>query len=128
MEIDHIGIAVKALKDSGGRFSEMLGEEAHEKVVEREGVKVAVFEESRIELLEPLNTDNSMARFIERRGEGIHHIALKVYDMDRKIDELRTLGFSFTADTPSVGAEGRRIIFIHPRSTGGVLVELVEGD
>jgi methylmalonyl-CoA/ethylmalonyl-CoA epimerase len=122
--INHIGIAVKSLKEAGERFSKMLGEGGHEETVSGEGVKTLIFEEHRIELLEPL--DGAIAKFIERRGEGLHHIAITVDNIEEKVEELRAQGFAFTAEKPSTGAGGKKVIFIHPKSANGVLIELVE--
>jgi methylmalonyl-CoA epimerase len=124
--INHIGIAVSDIENAGERFSLMLGEKGHEETVGGEGVKTMIFEGSHIELLEPLSKESSMAKFIEKRGEGLHHIAITVRDIDGRVEELRAKGVVFTAEKPSIGAGGKRVIFIHPKSANGVLVELVE--
>jgi len=125
-EINHIGIAVRSLKDAGERFSMILSEEGQEETVSGEGVKTLIFEEHRIELLEPISNESAIAKFIEKRGEGLHHIAITVDNIEKKVEELRAHGFVFTAEKPSTGAGGKKVIFIHPKSANGVLVELVE--
>lgn len=124
--INHIGIAVKSLKEAGERFSKMLGEEGHEETVSGEGVKTLIFEEHRIELLEPVFEGSAIAKFIEKRGEGLHHIAITVDNIEEKVEELKAQGFVFTAEKPSTGAGCKKVIFIHPKSANGVLIELVE--
>ncbi|MDY6985656.1 MAG: methylmalonyl-CoA epimerase [Candidatus Thermoplasmatota archaeon] len=124
--INHIGIAVKSLKEAGERFSRIVGEGGHEEAVSGEGVKTLIFEEHRIELLEPVSEGSAIAKFIEKRGEGLHHIAITVDNIEKKVEELRAQGFVFTAEKPSIGAGGKKVIFIHPKSANGVLIELVE--
>jgi methylmalonyl-CoA/ethylmalonyl-CoA epimerase len=124
--INHVGIAVKSVEETGAKFSRILGEQGREEAVSGEGVKTRIFEKHRIELLEPLSKDSSIGKFIEKRGEGLHHIAITVDNIDKKVEELRSQGFVFTAERPTIGAGGKKVIFVHPKSAGGVLIELVE--
>ncbi|WP_044747909.1 methylmalonyl-CoA epimerase [Bacillus alveayuensis] len=128
-KIDHIGIAVKSIENSLPYYVEtlqleLLGMEE----VESEKVKVAFLKigESKIELLEPTSPDSAIAKFIEKRGEGIHHIALGVDDIQGRIDELKTKGIRMIHETPKIGAGGNLVAFMHPKSTGGVLYELCQ--
>lgn len=128
-KIDHIGIAVKSLEASLPLYTEnlklkLLGIEE----VESEGVKVAFLKvgESKIELLEPLNNESPIAKFIEKKGEGIHHIALGVDDIKNRVKEIKEKGLRMINDEPKTGAGGAQIAFMHPKSTGGVLYELCE--
>ncbi|HHW37132.1 MAG TPA: methylmalonyl-CoA epimerase [Bacillales bacterium] len=128
-KIDHIGIAVKSLEASLPLYTEnlklkLLGIEE----VESEGVKVAFLKvgESKIELLEPLNSESPIAKFIEKKGEGIHHIALGVDDIKNRVKEIKEKGLRMINDEPKTGAGGAQIAFMHPKSTGGVLYELCE--
>lgn len=128
-KIDHIGIAVRSLDEKLPFYTEnlhmeLLGIEA----VESEGVKVAFLKigESKIELLEPLHDESPIAKYIEKRGEGIHHIALGVDDIDGRIEELKANGLRMINEEAKTGAGGARIAFIHPASSGKVLYELCE--
>jgi methylmalonyl-CoA/ethylmalonyl-CoA epimerase len=128
-KIDHIGIAVKSIEKSLPYYVEtlqleLLGMEE----VESEKVKVAFLKigESKIELLEPTSPDSAIAKFIEKRGEGIHHIALGVDDIQGRINELKTKGIHMIHETPKIGAGGNLVAFMHPKSTGGVLYELCQ--
>lgn len=128
-KIDHIGIAVKSLEASLPLYTEnlklkLLGIEE----VESEGVKVAFLKvgESKIELLEPLNNESPIAKFIEKKGEGIHHIALGVDDIKNRVKEIKEKGLRMINEEPKTGAGGAQIAFMHPKSTGGVLYELCE--
>ncbi|MFC2075438.1 methylmalonyl-CoA epimerase [Bdellovibrionota bacterium] len=127
-KILHIGIAVTSLKESIKRFEDLgLTCEGREEVAS-EGVRVAFFPvgESRLELLEATSPDSAVARFIEKRGPGVHHICLQTEDLSKRIDELKSKGFQFTGD-PIKGAHGVSAAFIHPKSLGGVMVEIAEG-
>lgn len=128
-KIDHIGIAVKSLEASLPLYTEhlklkLVGIEE----VESEGVKVAFLKvgESKIELLEPLNNESPIAKFIEKKGEGIHHIALGVDDIKNRVKEIKEKGLRMINEEPKTGAGGAQIAFMHPKSTGGVLYELCE--
>ena len=126
--IDHVGIAVKSLAQAK-KFYETLGLEiTDEEVVEGEKVKVAMIPlgDSRIELLEPTGPDSTVAKFLEKRGEGLHHVALHVPDLSHAVEELKASGARLISDEIKVGAGGHLHIFVHPSSTGGVLLELVQ--
>jgi len=128
-KVDHIGIAVKSLKDARRFYEQGLGlEVAHIEEVPEQGVRVAFLSlgESEIELLEPLSEDGPVARFLERHGEGIHHICLQVDDIEAAMSQLADQGFRLLDKTPRMGAGGKRIAFVHPRSAHGVLLELSE--
>lgn len=128
-KIAHIGIAVKNIDHALPFYTQQLGltllgtEE-----VESEQVRVAFLGigESRLELLEPLREDSPIARFIEKRGEGIHHIALDVDDLHERIQSLKTAGIPLIHEEPKQGAHGAQIAFLHPKAAGGVLVELCQ--
>lgn len=126
-KIEHIGIAVKSLENSNGLFSKLFGKE-HYKVesVEREGVSTSFFMmgETKIELLEATNPDSAIAKFIEKRGEGVHHIAYAVDDIYAEMHRLEEAGFQLLNKEPLPGADNKLIVFLHPKSTNGVLVEL----
>jgi methylmalonyl-CoA epimerase len=126
--IDHLGIAVKSLAQAK-KFYERLGLEiTDEEVVEDEKVKVAMIPlgDSRIELLEPTGPDSTIAKFLEKRGEGLHHVALHVPDLSHAVEGLKASGARLISDEIKVGAGGHLYIFVHPSSTGGVLLELVQ--
>ena len=128
--VDHIGIAVLDLEEALLPYVEGLGlQVAHREEVETQGVRVAMLPvgETNIELLEPTSGDSPIAKFIERRGPGIHHIALAVDDIDAALARMREAGVRMIDDEPRPGAGGTRVAFAHPKSMGGVLVELVEG-
>ena len=126
--IDHLGIAVKSLKEAR-KFYEKLGLYViSEEVVEHEKVKVAMVPvgESRIELLEATGPDSPIAKFLAKRGEGLHHVAIHVPDLTRAMESLKESGTRFISDDIKVGAGGHLYVFVHPSSAGGVLVELVQ--
>lgn len=129
MKLEHIGIAVKDIEASNKLF-ETLFNKPHYKIeaVESEGVKTSFFQvgESKIELLEATNPDSAIAKFIEKKGEGIHHLAFEVTDIDAEIERLSNEGFQLIHQTPKDGADNKRIAFLHPKSTNGVLVELCQ--
>ena len=125
--IDHLGVAVKSLQQAR-KFYEMLGlKVSGEEVVEHEKVKVAMVPlgQSRIELLEATGPDSVIAKFVEKRGEGLHHIALHVPDLENSVKALKASGARLISDEIKIGAGGHRYVFVHPSSAGGVLVELV---
>ncbi len=129
IKIEHLGIAVKSLNDADPLFARLLGKDNYKtEEVEREGVKTSFYHigESKIELLEATREDSPIAKFIDKRGEGIHHIALAVDDMEAEIQRLKTEGFEFISETPKDGADNKRVVFLHPKSTNGVLVELCQ--
>ena len=128
-KIDHIGIAVKDLNETTRFYRENLGLEIEgiEEIKEQK-VKVAIIPvgESRIELLQSTNLDGPIAKFIEKRGEGIHHIALEVERIEETLQKLKTKGVQLVDQKPRIGANKMKIAFLHPRSTKGVLIELCE--
>ncbi|HLJ28479.1 MAG TPA: methylmalonyl-CoA epimerase [Candidatus Angelobacter sp.] len=126
--IDHLGIAVKSLAEAR-KFYEQLGlAVGSEEVVEHEKVKVAMIPlgESRIELLEATRADSVIAKFVEKRGEGLHHVAIHVPDLAHTVETLKAAGTRFTSEEIKTGAGGHLYVFVHPSSAGGVLVELVQ--
>jgi len=128
--IDHIGIAVNSLDDAIKVYRDVLGLELVEvEEVPEEKVKVAMFKagDSYIELLEPLSEDSAIAKYLQKRGEGIHHIAIGVEDVEKLTGELKERGVRVIYDKPKVVSGGtRKINFIHPKATHGVLLEIVE--
>lgn len=129
MKIEHLGIAVKSLEKSDELFARLLGKENYkQEAVEREGVTTSFYGlgESKIELLEATNPESPIAKFIEKRGEGIHHIAFGVDDIEAEIARLKNLGFIFISETPKDGADNKLVVFLHPKSTNGILVELCQ--
>jgi methylmalonyl-CoA/ethylmalonyl-CoA epimerase len=128
-KLEHIGIAVKNMEKANATFAQLLGRE-HYKIeeVESEGVRTSFFEIGgvKIELLEATREDSPIAKFIEKRGEGIHHLAFLVTDISGSIEGYRKKGFELINETPKKGADNKRISFLHPKSTGGVLIELCE--
>ncbi len=128
--IDHIGIAVNSLDDAIKVYRDVLGLELVEvEEVPEEKVKVAMFKagDSYIELLEPLSEDSAIAKYLQKRGEGIHHIAIGVEDVEKLTEELKERGVRVIYDKPKVVSGGtRKINFIHPKATHGVLLEIVE--
>ncbi|HKV93563.1 MAG TPA: methylmalonyl-CoA epimerase [Candidatus Angelobacter sp.] len=126
--IDHLGIAVKSLAQAR-KFYEQLGLDVMaEETVPHEKVKVAMVPlgESRIELLEATSADSVIAKFIEKRGEGLHHVAIHVPDINRAVEQLKATGTRFVNEEVKIGAGGHLYVFVHPSSTGGVLLELVQ--
>jgi len=128
--IDHIGIAVKNLDDAVRLYRDVLGFKLQgiHTLAERR-VKVAFFSvghESRIELLEPLDGESPVAKFLETRGEGIQHLAVRVKNIEVALEDFRQKGVTLIDEKPRAGAEGARIAFVHPKSTRGVLLELVQ--
>ena len=128
--IDHIGIAVNKLDEAISLYRDFLGlelEGVH--IVEEQKVRVASLstgEETRIELLEPTESESPVAKFIEKRGEGIHHIALKVRNIEAVLEKLKEKGLTLVDEKPRVGVGGAKIAFIHPKSTRSALIELCE--
>jgi methylmalonyl-CoA/ethylmalonyl-CoA epimerase len=123
--VSHIGIAVQALTESIPFFRDVLGLEGVD-LNDSDGARIAGFRagEVLVELLEPAVHDSPIARFVAKRGAGLHHVCFSVDDLDATLERCRTAGIQLIDDEPRVGAEGKRIAFLHPRSTGGVLVEL----
>ena len=127
-EIDHLGIAVKSLEQAKAFYRALGLEVVGEEVVAHEKVKVAMLPvgESRIELLEATSEDSAIARFIAKRGEGLHHVSLQVVDLAGTVERLKQSGTRFVSDEIKIGAGGHAYVFVHPSSAGGVLVELCE--
>ena len=129
MKIEHIGIATRALDDALRFWRDALGlEVVQTEVVEEQKVRVAMLPvgEPRIELLEPTADDSPVAKFLEKRGAGIHHIAVRVDDIRAALARLKERGARLIDETPRVGANNCLVAFVHPSSAGGVLLELVE--
>ena len=129
MKIEHLGIAVKSLGLSDELFTKLLGKESYKQErVEREGVVTSFYEvgESKIELLEASKEDSPIGKFLEKKGEGIHHIAFGVEDIYKEIERLKKEGFQFISEEPKDGADNKIVVFLHPKSTNGVLVELCQ--
>ncbi|WP_370390278.1 methylmalonyl-CoA epimerase [uncultured Winogradskyella sp.] len=128
-KIEHIGIAVKDIEASNSLFKMLFGE-AHYKIedVESEGVKTSFFKcgPNKIELLQATKPDSPIAKFIEKKGEGIHHIAFAVDDIESEIVRLKSEGFQMIHQEPKKGADNKIIAFLHPKSSNGVLVELCQ--
>ncbi len=128
-KIEHIGIAVKDLELSNELFSKLFGKSPYKtESVESEGVKTSFFEAgpNKIELLEATHPESPIAKFIEKKGEGIHHIAFAVDDIEAEIERLTTNGFIVLNKTPKKGADNKLVVFLHPKSTNGVLIELCQ--
>ncbi|MBI1767014.1 MAG: methylmalonyl-CoA epimerase [Bacteroidetes bacterium] len=128
-KLEHIGIAVKNLEESNRLFEKLLGK-SHYKIEEvaSEGVRTSFFEVGgvKIELLEATNPDSPIAKFIDRRGEGIHHLAFEVADIEESISSYSSNGFTLLNSQPKSGADNKRIAFMHPKTTNSVLVELCQ--
>ena len=127
LSIDHLGIAVRSIEEALRLYEGLLGLHAAAETVEQEKVRVAMLpvEGSRIELLEPTEPDSPVGRFLEKRGEGLHHMALKVPNLAAAIERLRAAGARLLNE-PRPGAGGHLYVFIHPASAGGVLLELIQ--
>jgi len=129
MKLEHIGIAVKSLGVSDDLFTKLLGKESYKKeTVEREGVVTSFYAagESKIELLEASKEDSPISKFIDKKGEGIHHLAFGVENILEEIERLKKEGFQFISEEPKEGADNKLVVFLHPKSTNGVLVELCQ--
>ncbi len=129
MKINHLGIATKGIDEALRFWRDALGlENVHTEVVEDQKVRVAMLPlgESRIELLEPTSEDSPISKFLEKRGGGIHHIAVDVEDIEQALQKLKDRGMRLIDETPRIGAEGCLVAFVHPSSANGVLLELVQ--
>lgn len=128
-KLEHIGIAIKDLEAANALFSQLFGE-SHYKIekVETEGVSTSFFKigETKIELLEATDDNSPIHKFIQKRGEGVHHLAFEVDDIEAEIRRLDKAGFSIINKEPRKGADNKRVAFLHPKSTNGVLVELCQ--
>ena len=129
LKVEHIGIAVKNLEQSNELFTKLFGK-AHYKTETVEGEQVStsffMMGETKIELLEATGEDSAISKFIEKRGEGIHHIACDVEDITKEVARLKSEGFEILNETPKQGADNKLVVFLHPKSTNGVLVELCQ--
>jgi methylmalonyl-CoA/ethylmalonyl-CoA epimerase len=128
-KIEHIGIAVKDLQLSNKVYEKLLGAPPYkEEEVASEGVRTSFFKTgpNKVELLEATSTDSPIARFLESRGEGVHHIAFEVNDILAEVARLKAEGFSIVNETPKMGADNKLVVFVHPRSCNGVLIELCQ--
>jgi methylmalonyl-CoA epimerase len=129
MKIDHLGIAVKAVADAAKMYETVLGlKVSGTDQVDDQGVKVAMLDigESRFELLEAIRPDSPIGKFVAKRGEGLHHIAVQVDDIEASLAQLKAAGVRLIDEAPRKGAHNTRVAFIHPAGTHGVLLELVE--
>ncbi|PSL01219.1 methylmalonyl-CoA epimerase [Cecembia rubra] len=128
-KIEHLGVAVSDLQKSNELFRKLLGK-AHykEETVEGEGVKTSFFQigETKIELLEATKEDSPIGKFLSKKSEGIHHIAFDVEDIESEVRRLKDAGFEILNEVPKIGADNKLVVFLHPKSTNGVLVELCQ--
>ena len=128
-KIEHLGIAVNNMEEALKIYEDLLGQNCYKiEVVESEFVKTAFIQvgESKIELLEATHSDSAIAKFLEKKGQGFHHVAFDVENIDSEINRLREKGFELIHKTPKDGADNKRIAFLHPKSTNGLLVELCQ--
>lgn len=129
MRLEHLGIAVADLSAAEDLYTRLLHAEPYKReVVEEQGVTTLFFRtgESKVELLEATRADSPIAKYIDKRGEGIHHVAFEVADIRAEMTRLRAEGFTLLQEEPSVGADDKWVCFVHPKSAGGVLVELCQ--
>ncbi|UCG89491.1 MAG: methylmalonyl-CoA epimerase [Gemmatimonadota bacterium] len=126
-QVAHIGIAVPSLTDAVAFYRDVLRLEPSPPVT-ADGASIVSLHlgDTEVELMEPVTPDGPVAKFIHKRGPGIHHICFRVPDLDRALDECRRLNYRLIDETPRPGAGGRRVAFVHPKSTGGILLELTE--
>jgi methylmalonyl-CoA/ethylmalonyl-CoA epimerase len=128
-KVEHIGIAVKNFSEANSLYYKLLGVEPYKtEYVASEGVNTSFFRagDTKIELLEATNPDSAIAKFIEKRGEGIHHIAFEVEDIIAEMERLKQNGFILLNEQPKKGADNKLVCFVHPKSANGVLVELTQ--
>lgn len=129
LKVEHIGIAVQSLQKSIPLFEALLNTSCYkQEQVDSEAVRTAFFQkgETKVELLEPTNPESVIARFLEKKGEGMHHIAFDVADIHAEMDRLAAAGFTLLNPVPKQGADNKLVCFLHPRDTNGVLVELCQ--
>jgi len=127
--IDHIGVAVSSIDESIRLYTDAFEmAEQHRETVEEQGVKAVLLEvgEGHVELIEPLSPESGVAKFIERNGEGMHHVAYQTDDIDAALAKVKAAGLRVIDEEPRIGIRGSRVAFLHPKATGGVLTELVE--
>jgi methylmalonyl-CoA/ethylmalonyl-CoA epimerase len=128
-KVEHIGIAVKNIASANTLFAKLFGKKSYKlEKVEREGVATSFFQmgETKIELLEAISPDSAIAKFIEKKGEGIHHIAFEVEDIKSEMTRLEKEGFTLLNKEPQKGADNKLVCFLHPKSANGVLIELCQ--
>ncbi len=126
-KLNHIGVAVKNLSDSVQKLSNVFNKEfSHPEIVEEQKVKVCFVETGnmRVELLEPTASDSPISKFLEKRGEGIHHLSYEVDDIEKELQRLKESGVQVIDEKPKLGAEGFLVAFLHPKATNGVLIEI----
>jgi methylmalonyl-CoA/ethylmalonyl-CoA epimerase len=129
LNVEHLGIAVKDMQTANELFSKLLGTPPYkQEAVASEGVNTSFYrvKQTKIELLEATQADSPIAKFIEKRGEGIHHVAFEVADIETEMQRLQAEGFVLLNPTPKRGADNKLVCFLHPKSTNGVLVELCQ--
>ncbi len=127
--IEHIGIAVRDLAQANALYTRLLNVPPYkQETVESEGVTTSFFcvNQTKLELLEATNPDSAIARFLEKRGEGVHHIAIEVDDIQTEMERLRNEGFILLNEQPKPGADNKLVCFVHPKTTNGVLIELCQ--
>ncbi len=127
--IEHIGIAVRDLAQANALYTRLLNVPPYkQETVESEGVTTSFFRvnQTKLELLEATNPDSAIARFLEKRGEGVHHIAIEVDDIQTEMERLRNEGFILLNEQPKPGADNKLVCFVHPKTTNGVLIELCQ--
>ena len=126
--IAHIGIAVERIDQALDFYRAILGLSPHHEPEVKDGATIVSlpFGESDVELLEPVSPDSPIAKFLAKRGPGIHHVCYRVPDLDQALERCRTAGYRLVDETPRLGAGGKRIAFLHPKSTSGILIELTE--
>lgn len=128
-KIEHIGIAVADLEKSNELFARLLGKAPFKtEKVDSEGVETSFFQvgETKVELLQATRPDSPIAKYLDKKNEGVHHIAFDVEDIQAEVHRLKTAGFEILNETPKLGADNKLVVFLHPRSTNGVLVELCQ--
>ncbi len=128
-KVEHIGIAVKDLSNANQLFERLFNQSNYKsEELESEGVSTSFFKvgETKIELLEATNENSAIAKFIEKRGEGIHHIAFEVDDIDTEMQRLKAEGFQLIHQCPKEGVDNKKICFLHPKCTNGILIELCQ--
>lgn len=129
MKLEHIGIAVKSLQTSDDLFARLLGKENYKhESVEREGVKTSFYKagESKLELLEATTSESAITKYLDKNRESVHHLAFSVEDIYAEIERLQTAGFEFISTEPKEGADNKLVVFLHPKSTNGVLIEICQ--
>ena len=127
--IDHVGVAVEDLDEAAALYKERLGmREQHRETVEEQGVHALLLEvgDAHVELIAPIGPESGVAKFLEKNGPGLHHVAYRTDDIDAALERLRAAGMRLIDEEPRTGIRGSRVAFLHPKSTGGVLTEVVQ--